>query len=137
MGKLVIDSTLCTGCLNCQTVCALVKSKAHTKSASAIRVNLEIFSGKHSHIYCRQCVDAECERVCPVGAIARDLTTGALLIDSKICIQCKLCVDACPFTAMFWDSEASMPFKCDLCGGNPACVEACNFGVFASEGSLK
>ena len=137
MGKLVVDSALCTGCLNCQIVCSLGKAGIHSKLASAIRVNLQIFSGMHSHIYCRQCESAECQKNCPVNAIVRDSNTGALLIDTSVCISCKLCVEACPYKAMFWDEKANLPFKCDLCNGNPRCREACNFDAISYTGELK
>lgn len=137
MKKLRINSTLCTGCLNCQTVCALGRRGIHSKSASAIKVNLEVFSGLHSHVYCRQCKDAECERACPVNAIFRDSGTNALRIDTDVCVGCKLCVDACTYKAMFWDAEVGLPFKCDLCNGNPRCKEACKFNAIDFTGGLK
>ncbi len=130
MARFTVRSDLCTGCMNCQTVCSLLRSGKHDRSASAIRVNLELFSGKHSHIYCRQCESPECRKACPVNAIYKDLYSGAWKINYDLCTRCGICVEACPFGAMFWHAET--PLKCDLCGGAPACAEACRFNVITS-----
>jgi Fe-S-cluster-containing hydrogenase component 2 len=36
-----------------------------------------------------------------------------------------MCVAACPFGAMRWNSGRSRVFKCDLCDGDPQCVRFC------------
>lgn len=119
--------------MNCQTVCSLLQSGKHDRSASAIRVNLELFSGKHTHIFCRQCENPECRKACLVNAIYKDLHTGAWKINYDLCTRCGACVEACPFGAMFWYNPEEIPFKCDLCGGAPACVEACRFSAIILE----
>ncbi|MCK5115117.1 MAG: 4Fe-4S dicluster domain-containing protein [Candidatus Aegiribacteria sp.] len=131
MTKFNIKSDLCTGCMNCVTVCSLTNSGSQDRSASLIRVDLELFSGKHSHIYCRQCENPECRRACPEGAINKDLQSGAWTINYDLCTKCGRCVDACPFGAMFW--YACAPIKCELCGGKPACCEACRFNAITPE----
>jgi Fe-S-cluster-containing hydrogenase component 2 len=35
------------------------------------------------------------------------------------------CVDACPFGAMYAHSDCKQPIKCDMCSGEPRCVETC------------
>ncbi|RKZ10985.1 hypothetical protein DRQ25_01095 [Candidatus Fermentibacteria bacterium] len=127
MMKFTIMSDLCTGCMNCVTVCSLLQCGEQDRSASLIRVNLELFSGKHTHIFCRQCESPECRRACPAGAINKDLRSGAWVINYDLCTKCGNCVEACPFGAMF--RRTGTPLKCDLCGGNPACLEACTFNA--------
>lgn len=97
--KFTIMSDLCTGCMNCMAVCSLLQCGEQDRSASLIRVNLELFSGKHTHIFCRQCESPECRRACPAGAINKDLRSGAWVINY------------------------------DLCGGKPAYLEACTFNA--------
>lgn len=129
MAKLTIRADLCTGCLNCQTVCALLHAGRLDRSASAIRVELEIFSGLNSITFCRQCEKPECLKACPVNAIFKDQSSGAWKINCDICVKCGSCVAACPFGAMFSSGAEKLPFKCDLCGGKPACAEACVFSA--------
>jgi anaerobic carbon-monoxide dehydrogenase iron sulfur subunit len=41
------------------------------------------------------------------------------------CVGCKLCTIACPYGTIFYNPETQKAFKCNLCGGSPACAEAC------------
>jgi len=40
-------------------------------------------------------------------------------------VGCKLCTIACPYGTIFYNPATHKAFKCNLCGGDPACVEAC------------
>ncbi|HEX3010638.1 MAG TPA: 4Fe-4S binding protein, partial [Syntrophomonadaceae bacterium] len=48
--------------------------------------------------------------------------------DSK-CIQCKMCVTACPFGNTHYDAGTGKILKCDLCGGDPSCAKFCPNGA--------
>jgi len=41
------------------------------------------------------------------------------------CIGCKLCVIACPFGSVRYDSVVKSIAKCDTCAGAPQCVAMC------------
>lgn len=129
MTSFTVRSGVCTGCMNCQTVCSILHGGKVDISASAIRVELELFTGAHSHIYCRQCARPECAGACPAEAIVMDSTSGAWVLLEDRCTGCGLCVEACPFGAIFPRGSGLPPLKCHLCGGNPACAEACAFGA--------
>jgi carbon-monoxide dehydrogenase iron sulfur subunit len=131
--KLRVISSLCTGCLNCVTVCSLARTGRQDPAASVIRVKLDLFSGSHSHIWCRQCAKAPCASSCPRGAIERNNETGAWEIRESECVDCGLCADACPFGALFLSPLNSHPQKCDLCGGEPLCADACTFDAITVE----
>lgn len=73
-------------------------------------------------ITCRQCADPPCAAACPTGAI-RKRRDGLVEVEEARCIGCGACVEACPFGAItLADGKA---IKCDLCGGDPACVKQC------------
>ncbi len=80
-------------------------------------------------IVCQQCESPFCQEVCPTGAIFRDIKTNALAIHQKKCIGCKYCVNACPFGAVSIDQEKGVAMKCDLCDGEPKCVDFCPPGA--------
>ncbi len=67
--------------------------------------------------------------VCPAGAISRNAETGAVEIDKDHCAGCKMCLLACPFGNIGFDSTHGVSRKCDLCGGDPRCVGSCTSGA--------
>ncbi|MFW9917607.1 MAG: 4Fe-4S dicluster domain-containing protein [Candidatus Thorarchaeota archaeon] len=102
---------------------------------------------------CMNCQNPPCLHVCPTGAtFARK--DGTVLINTEICIGCRICMAACPYeTRFFWfndppaapeteNIEYSPEFqaphtrgtvvKCDYCvhgaynGRLPACINACS-----------
>jgi len=71
---------------------------------------------------------------CPVeGAMTIDPKTGARLIVESKCTVCGACAEKCPFnsgkTVVFLNARKNVYVKCDLCGGEPKCVEFCPTGA--------
>ena len=50
---------------------------------------------------------------------------GAKVVLDDSCVGCKLCTIACPYGTMFYNPDTEKAVKCNLCDGQPACVEAC------------
>ena len=114
----------CTGCGLCVMACNV----AHRTGLTPARANLRLE---------KRCIDLdlvvvcshgegcelECIEACPADAIKLS-RTGAILIDYDDCIACGSCNRACPFHVIWYD-EGGKAFKCDLCGGDPACVRHC------------
>jgi Fe-S-cluster-containing dehydrogenase component len=79
---------------------------------------------------CNQCDSPPCVQVCPVGATFKT-RDGVILVDSKRCIGCRYCLQACPYGARFIDPRSRTAEKCTFCyhrivkGLVPACVEVC------------
>lgn len=67
--------------------------------------------------------------VCPVDAIVRDETTGAVVIDEGKCTGCGICSEYCFLGVIRVEAEKRKAVKCDLCGGDPVCVKECPAGA--------
>ena len=121
---LFVDSEKCTGCQLCEIVCSLYQEKVSNPSRARIHIVKWENVGLFIPMVCQQCDKPICETVCPMLAVSRDEKTGALLIDSELCVGCKLCVMFCPFGGVGIDKNRKI-IKCDLCDGDPVCVKFC------------
>jgi len=77
---------------------------------------------------CFQCEDYPCVEACQVEALSVNSQTGTVNIDVLKCTACGLCLKACPGSVPFSHPEGNYLVICDLCGGKPKCVEACQEG---------
>ena len=119
------DPQLCTGCRTCELVCPSVHERVFNPRLSRIHV-VRLEPAIDVAITCRQCENAPCVAVCPVGAL-RKSRTGLVEVIVERCIGCGLCSEACPFGVIqLYNGKA---IKCDLCGGDPACVKRCTPGA--------
>ena len=133
-GRIVCDSSICTGCRTCEAVCSLFHEGVVSPELSRIQISTWEYDGWRSEVYvCRQCKNAECMAACQVGAIYIDEKTGARVIDEERCNGCRECMEACPFTPtrIRYHAEKIVCLKCDLCGGEPWCVKYCHEGVLS------
>lgn len=81
--------------------------------------------------FCMQCQNAPCIDVCHIpGAIYRR-EDGIVVINKDKCDGCRLCMQVCPYDALYFDEERHVVDKCDFCadrldqGLEPACVATC------------
>jgi anaerobic carbon-monoxide dehydrogenase iron sulfur subunit len=125
MKQLRIIPDKCTGCLQCELACSFVQTGTFQPSRSVIRVYIFDEQASYSPYTCFQCDEAWCMTACPVNAIALDSTTGAKVVMDNVCVGCAVCTIACPYGTVFYNPETHKAFKCDLCGGDPACAKAC------------
>ena len=128
---LQIDPAKCTGCKQCELACSWVQVGAFQPSRSLIRVHVFDEQASYAPYACFQCSEAWCMQACPVNAIDVDEQTGAKIVIDEVCVGCKLCVIACPFGTIFYDSAINTATKCDLCAGEPACARSCPTGAIA------
>ncbi|MGM0689129.1 MAG: 4Fe-4S dicluster domain-containing protein [Bacillota bacterium] len=75
-------------------------------------------------LVCTQCENPFCMHSCPVEAISKSEKTGAVLIDKERCTGCGNCEKACPDGMIQLDVSGKAD-KCDLCDGDPLCVQYC------------
>ena len=122
------DPNLCVGCHSCEVACALAHSaaanvhEAASMSGLVARVEVVRVGAVNVPMQCRQCENAPCARVCPVGAMRQNDGQGAVWVDEEACIGCKMCTVACPFGAVQvvtrpagGPTNGGVAVKCDLC----------------------
>ena len=114
---------LCTGCNRCVYVCSAVKEGKFYPSRSRIHINNFSLNGYSVPSICFQCPKPECLKACPQEAIYKD-GNDIVLVDRQKCDGCGDCVTACPY-GMIEQDEKGFAYKCDYCGGDPACVKEC------------
>jgi len=135
------DTESCIGCYACVVACmdqndveieespALWRQVYTLESKVGPQWRIQYFS-----LACLHCADAPCLLACPTGAINKSLTTGAVVVQSELCIGCRSCSMACPFGVPRFGKTGTMQ-KCHLChvrvesGLQPACVRVCPTGA--------
>ncbi len=122
---LLVDPLKCDGCRDCEKACA--EKHAGNRKIGLKRIQI-MGTGDGTFFVpstCRQCVEPPCMSVCPKGAISRDPQLERVVVDTKLCVGCTMCVSACPSGSMTFAHDLGLPYKCDLCDGDPQCVQAC------------
>lgn len=125
MKELVVNESRCTGCRLCELICSAVKVGEFKPTSSRIKIISDSRIGISSPRVCLQCEEAWCQDVCADNAIKRNPITGAITISEEKCSGCRQCIDACPYGCIEFDDWAGIAIKCDLCDGDPRCVEVC------------
>ena len=123
--KIRFEQLNCTGCRVCELICSFRHTDTFNPARSRVRIAIEDEGGTCVISQCKRCKKPLCIEACPVDAISKDTELGIITIDQEICIGCGECVEACPFGSIFIDSETEEMIACDLCGGDPACVDYC------------
>ena len=130
--KLFALQNLCTDCKICEVACSLIHSPEGELNPLWTRIKIEHVPTVDTRVskdgfgfvaeICHHCANPPpCAKVCPTDAFYYDPVTQAAIIDQGKCIQCMECVPACPFDTVFVAPSGEV-LKCDLCGGDPACV---------------
>lgn len=154
MGVLV-DTTVCIGCRNCEWACKdahnlpagdlesyenrEIMKNTRRPDTTALTVINEYSPGKNSNlpvnvkVQCMHCDHPACVSACIVGAFSKE-ENGSVIWDTDKCIGCRYCMVACPFQIPTFEyNKALNPLimKCDFCfertkeGKLPACVNIC------------
>lgn len=122
---ILITPDKCSGCRLCEITCSLEHEGIIWPEASRIRV-FEFLPGVDVPHTCVQCPDYPCVNTCPVNALSVDEKTGAVLVEEEKCTECGACITACPGKVPRIPTDKGSVVICDLCGGEPKCVEICH-----------
>ncbi len=135
---MVIDLRRCVGCQACTVACTIENQPPlgqfrTTVNQYEVSDNNKLDAPASFFMLprlCNHCEDAPCIPVCPTGATYQR-KDGIVVVDSKHCVGCGYCVQACPYDARFINQETNVADKCTFCahrleaGLLPACVETC------------
>ena len=137
--RFYVDRGKCLGCKTCELRCAVMRSSVSKNLARAVREEILPRNRVYVHsdgcesvtVHCRQCEDAPCASVCSTGALRTDPETGVKYIDADKCINCWMCVMACPYGMIAPAIEKHSADKCDRCFQmeQPYCMAACPTGA--------
>lgn len=155
------DSTRCIGCKACQVACKnenkltpestlgdekvfgspLYDSPRELSENTYTLIKMhQDKTGKESTFVkeqCMHCVDPACQSACIVGALKKK-SNGAVEYDAGLCMGCRYCMIACPFSIPQFEWHKAIPSikKCTLCSENrlkkgepTACSSACPAGA--------
>jgi molybdopterin-containing oxidoreductase family iron-sulfur binding subunit len=159
---MVIDNNRCIGCHTCSVACKVENNlprgmwwnKTTTVGGDAPDSPSGTWPDVHRQYYtisCQHCETPACVAVCPAEATYKREEDGVVIQDNELCIGCKLCIEACPYTGVrtfvgdipefyldypIGNSDAPKHAelyveKCTMCvhrldrGEKPACIDAC------------
>jgi Fe-S-cluster-containing hydrogenase component 2 len=120
-----VDPGKCIGCGLCEYACTVEKGEGIWNPIhSRIRV-VRMAPVFNFALTCRGCQDARCVKACPERALSQSESTGLLIIDESKCKGCDWCVQACEHGGITIHSDTGKAIACNLCEGEPKCVESC------------
>jgi Fe-S-cluster-containing hydrogenase component 2 len=118
------DPEKCVGCCVCEYACSFEKEKTFNPIKSRIRV-VRLHPTINLAVTCRLCEDAPCVAACPRDALTQSKENGTVIVDEEKCDGCGWCIEACNYGALTLHPEKRVVVLCDLCDGEPKCVEWC------------
>ena len=120
-----VDPGKCIGCGICEYACTVEKGEGiWNPLRSRIRV-VRMAPVFNFALTCRGCQDARCVKACPERALSQSESTGLLIINQNKCKGCDWCVQACEHGGITIHSETGKAIACNLCEGEPKCIESC------------
>ena len=144
----LVDTTRCVGCRNCEVACAeanglpapdvaddavLASERKPSTGQWSVINRFETASGEvFVKRQCMHCVQPACASACLTKAMLKTPDGPVIWREGK-CMGCRFCMVSCPFDMPKFEYDSAVPrlSKCRMCqdrlaeGGRPACVENC------------
>ena len=106
---MVIDLKRCIGCYGCQLAC---KAEHGTPPGVYYARVLKSEEGQYPTVrnlflpvLCNHCEDPPCVEACPTGASFKWEEDGIVDIDYDLCVGCRSCMMACPYTNRYFNDQ--------------------------------
>lgn len=136
MKRIMIDASLCTGCLNCTMECMnnhresnIIYDLDAADPENPPRNMIYQRDSRYYPVFCRNCSEPDCVNACMSGALVKDMETGLVLYDETVCAKCFMCVMACRYGHPRPSAGLKKVIRCDFCRDTqekePQCVKAC------------
>ncbi len=151
------DITRCIGCRKCEAACnevndlpeparpfddmQVLKKRQQLSESRYTVVNRFNLGNQPAPVYvktqCNHCLEPACVSACFVKALKKE-KTGAVTYDASLCVGCRYCMIACPFTVPAYEYHEPLTprvMKCTMChpllkkGQLPGCVAICPKGA--------
>src|SRR5579872_1421893 len=148
---LLYDATRCIGCQSCVVACTKANGlepdnrrdplhQAPTDLNSRTKTIIKLYkpakAGEEFSFVkqqCMHCVDPACVSACMFGGLKKDAKSGVVSWNGKLCVGCRYCEVACPFSVpkFRWEGYNPEIVKCEFCkdrlakGEEPACTAVC------------
>ncbi len=131
-----IDPQRCIGCRACVAAC---RECATHKGYSMIYVDYldRAETTATMPTVCMHCNEPTCALVCPADAIKVSEEGVVMSALKPRCLDCRNCVNACPFGVPKYNTEMHLQMKCDMCfdrsseGLKPMCASVCPTGAIS------
>ncbi len=140
-----LNQKRCISCKACEVHCKM-KNQVPLGAKLGVLVSVgPIKKGANPAILnlwmpCFHCAKPWCVAACPTAAMKRRESDGIVYVDQELCVGCKACISACPWSIPQFNEETGTAIKCDLCmdrldrGLEPACVSGCTAKALSISG---